>query len=659
MKKLFTQLFMFVLPMLIAQQLCAQTVITQWNFNSDPPDASTSTGSMTPSLGAGTTVEVGGTTSSFASGASNGGSTDPTTADNTGLNITSFPASSTADKTAGLKFNVPTTGYQNIIVNYDLRHSNTSSRYEQFQYTLDATAATPIWVDFGTPADGNAGDTWFNNRTINLSTITALNNNATAGFRVVSTFNGSTDYTASNATSTYGGGTWRFDMVTVSGSSTSTDVIPPVATSYSTLSNSTSIIVFNEAVSLATATNIANYVFAPALAISSATLSTTADTIFLTHAAIVDGLPYTIIVSNVQDLAANTMVNTNFNVLFNSSLPNLVITEIAHSPNTMEFIEVYNAGNTSINLGGLKWTDGTTGDFPTIALAPGANVLFSTNPTSANALMGGTYYTLNNGLGGSSDDLLIRNSLNQVVDSVEYFVGINGWPAAPTSSPYGYSFELNAAINNNALGINWMVPLNIIASTNGTINATPGVYPPPAPNPAPQILTFGQTSATNAYIVFNQAVTTATATTTANYVFAPTLAISNATLSASSDTVQLTFAAMPDGVAHSLTVSGVMNAASVSNTPATLDFIWNQSMPNLVITEIAHSPNDIEFIEVYNAGTTPIAMGGLYWANGTTGNFPVSTLAVGGTAVFCNSPSPGCKILNLATVYSFLKGLSY
>lgn len=187
--------------------------ITQWNFNSVPADSSTSTGSFIPSIGSGgvSTLNV---TPSFASGSANGGSSDPVTIDDTGLGITGFAAQGTENKLRGVQFNVSTLGFEDIVVSYDLRHSNTSSRYEQFQYSLDGTSFTDLAL-----FDGNAGDTWFNNRTVNLSAITGADNNASFAFRVVSTFAPSTSaYAASGASSSYATtGTWRFDYVTVKG----------------------------------------------------------------------------------------------------------------------------------------------------------------------------------------------------------------------------------------------------------------------------------------------------------------------------------------------------------------------------------------------------------------------------------------------------------
>lgn len=204
---------LWVLAMLAASNVRAAD-ITQWNFNSVPADASTSTGSLIASVGVGSLSTLGSVTQTFASGASNGGSTDPVTLDDTGLSTLTYAAQGTNNKLSGVQFNVSTVGFENIAVSYDLRHSNTSSRYEQFQYSIDGTN----FVDFAL-FDGNAGDTWFNNRSVDLSSIAGADNNANFAFRIVSAFApGTSAYAASNTGSSYAtSGTWRFDMVTVSG----------------------------------------------------------------------------------------------------------------------------------------------------------------------------------------------------------------------------------------------------------------------------------------------------------------------------------------------------------------------------------------------------------------------------------------------------------
>jgi hypothetical protein len=188
-------------------------IITQWNFNSVTPDANTSTGSATPSIGAGSVALVGGTTSTFASGDASGGSTDPATGDDSAWNVSTWAAQGAENKLRGVQFNVSTVGQLNVKVSWDQRHSNTASKFAQFQYSTNGTD----FVDFGSAFEANAGDTWFNTRSVDLSSITAVNDNANFAFRIVAAFDPATgQYVASNPTSSYGTtSTWRFDMVTV------------------------------------------------------------------------------------------------------------------------------------------------------------------------------------------------------------------------------------------------------------------------------------------------------------------------------------------------------------------------------------------------------------------------------------------------------------
>lgn len=186
-------------------------IVSLWDFNSIVADATTSTGSILPALGGGTAATLEGVTASFSAGA---GSSDPAgSSDDSGWNTATYASQGTGDKTRGVQFNVSTVGLEDIVIGYDLRHSNTSSRYELVQYSLDGIGFTDIAT-----FEGNAGDTWFNGRSVDLSGIAGVNDNASFAFRVVATFApGTGAYAASNDGSSYStSGTWRFDMVTVS-----------------------------------------------------------------------------------------------------------------------------------------------------------------------------------------------------------------------------------------------------------------------------------------------------------------------------------------------------------------------------------------------------------------------------------------------------------
>jgi hypothetical protein len=200
-------------------QPASAATIAQWNFNSVPANSNPDTGTLSPNQGNGTIHFYGGVSHSF-SGA--GGSSEDLSAqasDNSGLQITNFPASLN-NKTAGLGWRVSTVGYRDIIVTWDQRHAPASSRFARFQYTLDASIASPVWIDgdqFVSTATANPQ--WANGRSVNLTAVSGVSNNANAGFRVVSELGTPTDYLAARTASTYDAvvGWWKFDMVTVSG----------------------------------------------------------------------------------------------------------------------------------------------------------------------------------------------------------------------------------------------------------------------------------------------------------------------------------------------------------------------------------------------------------------------------------------------------------
>lgn len=193
-----------------APAVTAQTNLLQWNFNDE-------TTNPTVTVAAGSIMTVGGATSTFASGV---GSSD-TSATNRAFNTSGYPAAGQAPKTAGIQININTTGRTNIALSFDQRLSNTAANTYVVQYTTNAAAATPVWVDAQTytitPAATGTGDTWTNTRIFNFSNISGLNNNPNAAFRIVSDFApGTGDYVAAKLGSTYASsGTVRYDMVTV------------------------------------------------------------------------------------------------------------------------------------------------------------------------------------------------------------------------------------------------------------------------------------------------------------------------------------------------------------------------------------------------------------------------------------------------------------
>src|SRR5262245_22579759 len=151
----------------------AQGVAVQWNFNNSNTTASVNNTGGTP-----TTAALGGITTDFAAGGGNDGSNDPA-ATNNAWQTTGYPAQAAGNLTGGVRFNMPTTGYSDLIARLDLRHSNTSSNFFRIEYTTDGTN----WTSTGTTAA--YGFERFYTYTVDLTGVAAANNNPTFGLRVL------------------------------------------------------------------------------------------------------------------------------------------------------------------------------------------------------------------------------------------------------------------------------------------------------------------------------------------------------------------------------------------------------------------------------------------------------------------------------------------
>ena len=233
MKTNYNVLKLVAIALLVSTTSWGQTTLAQWNFNG--PSATEVPGGGTSPLvvlGAGNLQLIGASTATvpFAAGVNTMGigSSDPVTTNppNLAWATTNYAALGTENKLRGIQVNVSTLGFAGITFRFDQRLSNKAGNTYVVQYTTDNEAPIPTWVDAQTftftPAGAGTGDIWYNLRTVDLSGVSELNNNAFAAFRVVAAFDPTAgDYLASTATSTYDGtGTVRFDMVTVSAATT-------------------------------------------------------------------------------------------------------------------------------------------------------------------------------------------------------------------------------------------------------------------------------------------------------------------------------------------------------------------------------------------------------------------------------------------------------
>jgi hypothetical protein len=143
---------------------------------------------------------------------------------NWGLQTTDYPAQGQNPGEAGIAVSVPTTGYRNIVVKFDVRWSNTASKFLAVEYTTDGATWNRVRTLEARRGDRWHGDTEANGGygalvELDLSNDANANNNAQFAFRVVTIFDPNTgQYTAAQSGSNYATrGTLRYDLIEILG----------------------------------------------------------------------------------------------------------------------------------------------------------------------------------------------------------------------------------------------------------------------------------------------------------------------------------------------------------------------------------------------------------------------------------------------------------
>jgi len=157
--------------------------------------------------------------------------------------------------------------------------------------------------------------------------------------------------------------------------------------------------------------------------------------------------------------------------------PAVVINELMYHPlsdeDDEEYIELYNAGTTDVNLTGWQFTDGISYVFPAgTILNKGSHLVIANDPAVVGAKYGidGVLGPFASGrLSNRGEQLELRDDAGNVVDAV-YYHDRGRWPRAADGD--GPSLELLDPQLDNALGESWQVNRETTAEgTPGTTNS--------------------------------------------------------------------------------------------------------------------------------------------------------------------------------------------
>lgn len=180
------------------------------------------------------------------------------------------------------------------------------------------------------------------------------------------------------------------------------------------------------------------------------------------------------------------------------------------------------------------------------------------------------------------------------------------------------------------------VQFRIVAQQNGSddfagvddielVGASSDIFPP-------YVLGAKELSASQIRVRFSERVSQATATNASNYTGLGT--ISSVTLNNNGDTALVNLASpLTLGNYYTLTIQNLADGAgNLMAAPFTKQVIFNNTVAKLRISEIMYNPPDtapLEFIEIYNAGTTTATLGGYKVVDGFQFQFPTGTLDAG------------------------------
>ncbi len=232
------------------------------------------------------------------------------------------------------------------------------------------------------------------------------------------------------------------------------DITPPEVASVRVLNSNTIQIKFNEAMDAASAGNDVNYQGLPDITSVTSSPNNTDFTVRLGQN-LENGRAYYLTISNVADESGNLIASPyTQKIIYNNSRPNLFISEIMYnSPalenDSLEFLEIYNAGPGTARLGGLYFSSGLTFTFPEYSLDEKSYMVIAANARAAQDFYDVGFLEWEEGaLNNAGERLEIKNSEGQLITSVKYE---RTWGGDGNGHSISYCNPGNPAMNDNPL----------------------------------------------------------------------------------------------------------------------------------------------------------------------------------------------------------------
>ena len=406
------------------------------------------------------------------------------------------------------------------------------------------------------------------------------------------------------------------------------DITPPSLVSATATSFTEVDLVFNEAVELTSAQLSANYSADGGLGNPSSALVDGADPT-LVHLSFstpfVNGQTYSLSVSNIEDLAGNTMSLTNEDFMYflpdNPSYREVVINELLPDPTPQiglldaEYVELFNATTSKyFDLSGWVITDGTSsGTIDSYPLGPGEYVILvatgdvpNFSPIWPNVVGVTSFPSLNN----AGENVSLMDAGSNLVDEINY---TDSWYQDASKEDGGWSLEqINPDLPCSS-SANWRASEGVDGGTPGDVNS---VYNNDPDTTSPKLSDVTVLDNLTLLAHFSEEVVGPGA-----FSVAPSISVSSVTVSASNplNVVISLGAALDTGTIYTATVSGTSDCSGnlLSSDEAQFILPHLPKKRDLIINEVLFNPftGGSDFVEAYNNSPRYIDVYGFYLAD--------------------------------------------
>ncbi len=322
---------------------------------------------------------------------------------------------------------------------------------------------------------------------------------------------------------------------------------------------------------------------------------------------LIDQSRYEIIIDGLVDLIGNPF--TGDTISFQYQLPyipqkgEIIITELMVDPTPTaglpeaEYVEIYNAGENTINLRSLMLSDATKQvALPSYELMPENYVVLSGESLIGNAIQVPGFPSLDN----ATDSISIVNIYGALIDQVVY---TGDWYGDTEKDDGGYSLEIINPFGACPGSANWIASEHPDGGTPGEVNSVFSL----TPDSEPPTLLYHSLDGSEITLAFSEAMDSMSLVETNYQIEGLTIA---EIFEIGLDHVEISLNAEPDlGTLYWLSVDGPEDCSGNPIEPFEISFgkgrtpIFNE----IIISEIMADPDPViglpnaEYLEIYNS----------------------------------------------------------